>query len=312
MEWIQSITKAIRYIENNLTDNISIEDVSNHVFMSCSNFQRIFRLVTDITIGDYIRNRRLSLAGRDLLLTDSKIIDIAVRYQYDTSESFSKAFHRFHGIPPSATKAHSSKIKQFNPLTINIFIRGGFNMSCIVMENEDGSKLTCEIFEYLKLGNLRFIGIDAWRTGEDWDALWARSNEFMPTLDELMTEYGVDITDNCAMMHHNGNEVDTENHYLAGRFYKPGTPVPSGYDYFDIPTKHAAYAIYTINKYDGDIGKAYYFTRDQIISEGIKIPYPHAYWHAAVYTDGRPSDWHTAHPKDGVYRFGYMFSVDDL
>ena len=96
MEWIESITKAIRYIENNLTNDISIEDVANHVFMSGANFQRIFHLVTDITIGDYIRNRRLTLSGRDLFLTDSKVIDIAMRYQYNTSESFSKAFTRFH------------------------------------------------------------------------------------------------------------------------------------------------------------------------------------------------------------------------
>ena len=185
-------------------------------------------------------------------------------------------------------------------------------MTKIVMENEDGVKLTRENFEYLNLGNIRFIGIDAWRTGEEWDDLWARSREYIPTLDKLMAEYAVDISDNCAMMHHNGNEVDTENHYLAGRFFKEGTPVPEGFDYYDIPTKQAAYAVYTINKSDGDIGLAYTFTRDQILSEGIKIPYPHAYWHAAVYTNGRPKDWHATVPKDGLYRFGYMFSVGEI
>ena len=104
-------------------------------------------------------------------------------------------------------------------------------MTKIVMENEDGVKLTRENFEYLNLGNIRFIGIDAWRTGEEWDDLWARSREYIPTLDKLMAEYAVDISVNCAMMHHNGNEVDTENHYLAGRFFKEGTPVPEGFDY---------------------------------------------------------------------------------
>ena len=185
-------------------------------------------------------------------------------------------------------------------------------MTKIVMENDDGVKLTCEIFEYLNLGNLRFIGIDAMRTNEGWDELWSRSSEFMPFLDKLMPKHAADITDNCAFMHHNGNEVDSENHYLAGRFFKEGTPVPEGFDYYDVPTKQAAYAIYTINKCDGDIGMAYYFTRDQILSEGIKIPYPHAYWHAAVYTDGRPKDWHAMVPKEGVYRFGYMFSIGEL
>jgi hypothetical protein len=172
------------------------------------------------------------------------------------------------------------------------------------MENENGIKLTCEKYEYYKLGKARFIGIDAWRTNEGWDALWARSGEFMPVLDELMSEYGTDIAFDCAMMHHNGNEVDSENHYLAGRFFKEGTPVPEGYDYYDVSTDHAAYAIYSINNFDGDIGLAYYYTRDKILSDGVKIPYPHAYWHASVYTDGRP--------KDGVFRFGYLFSVSDI
>lgn len=100
--------------------------------MSGANFQRIFHLVTDITIGSYIRNRRLSLAGWKLFLTDNRIIDTAMQYQYDTSESFSKAFTRFHGIPPSVVKKYGDKLKCFSPLTINIFIRGGFNMSRIV------------------------------------------------------------------------------------------------------------------------------------------------------------------------------------
>ena len=129
MEWIQAIMKAVDYMENNLINDISIEDVSNHIFMSCSNFQRIFKSVTGITIGEYIRNRRLSLSGQDLLLNDSKIIDIAMRYQYDTSESFSKAFTRFHGIPPSAAPKQSDTLKFFHPFTINVFIQGGFNMS---------------------------------------------------------------------------------------------------------------------------------------------------------------------------------------
>ena len=144
MDWIQSITKAIRYMENNLTNNISIEDVAQQVFMSGSNFQRIFHLVTGITIGDYIRNRRLSLSGRELLLADSKVIDVAMRYQYDTPESFSKAFTRFHGISPSSAKKHSDKLKYFSPLIIYLFIQGGFNMSRLVIEIESCSDVAMQ------------------------------------------------------------------------------------------------------------------------------------------------------------------------
>ena len=163
-------------------------------------------------------------------------------------------------------------------------------------------KMVCESFEYIRLNQVRFIGIDALRTGEEWDDMWARSGEFMPALDALAVEYGTEITYYCSMMHHNGHEVDSENHFLAGRFFKTDTPVPEGYDYYDVPTESAAYAVYTTNEYDGALGSAYYATRDKILADGVGIPYPHAYWHAEVYTNGRP------HKEN--FRFAYMFSID--
>ena len=66
MDWIQSLSKAIHYIENNLTNPLNIEDISRKVYASGSHFQRIFNLVTGMTMGDYIRSRRLSLAGQEL------------------------------------------------------------------------------------------------------------------------------------------------------------------------------------------------------------------------------------------------------
>jgi len=129
VNWIQSLTKAINYIENNLTHNISVSGVADKVYASNSNFQRVFHLATGITIGDYIRNRRLSLAGQELLHPKNRIIDVAMKYQYDTQESFSKAFTRFHGISPSDARKQRSMLKYFHPLVINITIQGGFNMS---------------------------------------------------------------------------------------------------------------------------------------------------------------------------------------
>lgn len=107
------------FIEDKLTEEISVEDVSNHVYTSSSHFQRVFYLATGITIGEYIRNRRLSLAGKELLLSEQKVIDVAMKYQYDTSESFSKAFLRFHGINPSEAKKHNDRLKYFRPLTVS-------------------------------------------------------------------------------------------------------------------------------------------------------------------------------------------------
>lgn len=127
MNWIQCLSKAIHYIEKHLTDDIAIDEISNQTYTSSSHFQFVFHVVMGITIGEYIRNRRLSSAAQDLLRADSRIIDVAMRYQYDTQESFSKAFTRFHGVPPS--KIQRGNVKLFHPLTINITVQGGFDMS---------------------------------------------------------------------------------------------------------------------------------------------------------------------------------------
>jgi len=126
VKWIQTLSKAIGYIEGNLTSDISIDDVASSVHSSSSHFQLIFHVVMGLTIGEYIRNRRLSLAAQDLLGPGCRIIDVAMRYQYDTQESFSKAFARFHGVPPS--KLQIGQARLFHPLTINVSIEGGFEL----------------------------------------------------------------------------------------------------------------------------------------------------------------------------------------
>ncbi len=80
MNWIQCLSKAIRYIETHLTDDISVDEISNQAYTSSSHFQLIFHLVMGLTVGEYIRNRRLSLAAQELLQSDSRIIDIAFKY----------------------------------------------------------------------------------------------------------------------------------------------------------------------------------------------------------------------------------------
>lgn len=126
MDWIGSLTGAISYVEDNLTEDLSVDDVARHVYTSSSHFQFLFHVVTGITIGEYIRNRRLSVAAQELI-SGSRIIDVAMRFQYDTQESFSKAFTRFHGVPPSKIDRKSARV--FHPLIITVSVEGGFGMS---------------------------------------------------------------------------------------------------------------------------------------------------------------------------------------
>ncbi|WP_455619202.1 helix-turn-helix transcriptional regulator [Eisenbergiella sp.] len=127
MDWIQSLTKTIAYIEEHLSGDINIEEISGQAYTSSSHFQMIFHMVMGMTVGEYIRNRRLSLAAQDLLRGNDRIIDVARRYHYETQESFSKAFTRFHGVPPS--KARWGTVKDFRPLSISFTVHGGFDRS---------------------------------------------------------------------------------------------------------------------------------------------------------------------------------------
>ena len=127
VNWVQNLSRAIDYIENNLTDNILLDEVAKQTYSSSSHFQLIFHVVMGITVGEYIRNRRLSQAALDLLKPNAKIINIALAYQYDTQESFSKAFTRFHGVSPS--KIRGSKVRVFNPFTVTVTIQGGFEVA---------------------------------------------------------------------------------------------------------------------------------------------------------------------------------------
>ena len=128
MEWLTSIRKAIDYMEDHLQADISAQDVAKEVFLSPYFLQKGFSLMTGYGIGEYLRNRRMYEAARDLQKTDEKVIDIAYRYAYDTPESFTKAFTRFHGATPSQVRSGQMPVKVFLPLKININIQGGNQM----------------------------------------------------------------------------------------------------------------------------------------------------------------------------------------
>ena len=127
MEWLTSIRTAIDYMEEHLEDNISAQDVADWVYLSPFFLQRGFSLMTGYGIGEYIRNRRLYQAALDLKETEDKVIDIALRYCYETPESFTKAFSRFHGVTPSQVR-DGAVGKVFLPLTIKLSVQGGSQM----------------------------------------------------------------------------------------------------------------------------------------------------------------------------------------
>lgn len=136
MEWMAIIGSSIQYIEAHITDSLTVEEIARTVSVSPFYFQKGFALLCGFTVSEYIRSRRLALAGNDLAATDERVIDIALRYGYDSPDSFTKAFTRFHGVTPTAVRRDGVLLKSFAPLKIRFSLEGGYLMDYKIVNKD--------------------------------------------------------------------------------------------------------------------------------------------------------------------------------
>ena len=151
MDWITGISKAIDYIEEHITESTDYARAAKEACSSPFNFQRVFALLCGYTLGDYVRMRRLTLAGEELLSTDAKVIDVALKYGYDSPESFSRAFTRFHGVSPSAVRKGAA-IRSFSRICVKLILTGGSIMEYRI-EKKQAAKIICRRREFTKPGD---------------------------------------------------------------------------------------------------------------------------------------------------------------
>lgn len=137
MDWLTGIQRVINYIEEHLTEEIDYNKIANEAMCSSFYLQRIFSILCGITLGDYIRNRRLTLAGNELSSSDKKVIDIALKYGYETPESFTRAFSKFHGITPSEAKKDGTQLKFFSKLSVKISLSGGNLLDYKIVDKDE-------------------------------------------------------------------------------------------------------------------------------------------------------------------------------
>ena len=137
MDWITGIQNAINYIEDHLTEEIDHELVARESFSSSYHFQRVFSILSGYTLGEYIRSRRLSLAGTELVTGKERVIDIAMKYGYESPDSFAKAFQKFHGITPSQARSSGAVLKNFSRLSFKITLEGGSIMNYRIVEMDE-------------------------------------------------------------------------------------------------------------------------------------------------------------------------------
>nr|WP_314464087.1 effector binding domain-containing protein [uncultured Clostridium sp.] len=139
MDWINGIQKAVDYVEEHITMDLDFNEIAKQAYSSGFHFQRVFGILCGFTLGDYIRMRRLTLAGLELAGTKKRILDIAVKYGYDTQESFSRAFTRFHGVSPSQAR-NGASLKSFSRLSVKLILAGA-NVTDYRIEKRDGFQM---------------------------------------------------------------------------------------------------------------------------------------------------------------------------
>lgn len=136
MDMLQNLNRALRYIEENLDGEIDYQEAARLALCSEYHFKRMFSFLAGISLSEYIRRRRLTLAAIDLAAGTMKVIDAAVKYGYHSPDSFARAFQQLHGITPSEARNQGRSLKAFPPMTFRLSIEGGEEMNYRLEEKE--------------------------------------------------------------------------------------------------------------------------------------------------------------------------------
>ena len=137
MDWVMGLQRTIDYVEAHITEDLDYDEIAKQSYSTSYHFQRVFGLLCGYTLGEYIRNRRLTLAGGELMGSEAKIIDIALKYGYDNPDSFTRAFTRFHGITPSQARRDGAKLNSFSRLSLKVSLEGGSIMEYRIEEKPE-------------------------------------------------------------------------------------------------------------------------------------------------------------------------------
>ncbi len=207
MGWVEGVANAIRYIEGHITEELRIEAIAAQAYISPFYFQKGFSMLCGMTVGEYIRQRRLALAGSDLVSSNDKIIDIALRYGYDSPDSFTKAFTRFHGVTPTAVRKADATLRSFASLKIKFMLEGGTSMDYKIV-SKDAFTVVAAAKMFAYDGAQREIP-------KFWNEHYQAGNGKY-----VCGMYGISIDENMS---------DSTFEYLIADDYVPARDVPDGF-----------------------------------------------------------------------------------
>lgn len=258
MNWIEQLNLALNYMEEHITSEIDYEQMAKIACCSTHHFQRMFVYMAGISLSEYVRRRRMSLAAVDLQCSDQKIIDIALKYGYHSPTAFNRAFQSVHGIAPSLAKKDGISIKAYPPISFKIIVKGVEEMNYRIEEKDTfriigiSQPLEKEIEKnfssvpqmwqkastdgtILKLSNMMnqqpmgLLGVSVCNDQEEWKYFIGVSSSL--PIDETLSEY--DIPESTWAIF-TGSGTNQSIQSLEQRIITEWLPT-SGYEYADAP-----------------------------------------------------------------------------
>jgi AraC family transcriptional regulator len=232
MEWSDRMNAAIDYIEDNLAGEIDFTKAADKACCSLFHFQRMFFAIIGVTPVEYTRRRRLTLAAREFTLGNSKVIDLAIKYGYDSPVSFARAFRNVHGIAPRAARAPGVKLTAFPRVSFHIELKGENDMDYKLIEKPDFD-IVAKGREFSNEQGKSFIELpqfwNEFRKDKSWDTLMKYTAE-KPGAVTGAGSLGI-----CGM------EKDMKFYYAIGA-EKSGKAVPRGFETMHMPA--ATWAVF--------------------------------------------------------------------
>jgi AraC family transcriptional regulator len=272
---------VILYLEKTIFDGCEIDynEISKITMSPAALFQRIFIFVSGISISDYVRKRRLTLAGHELKNNDISVLNVAIKYGFQSHSAFTRAFKEHHGITPSEAKLESAKLNDYLPINFSEmrFIGGKrimAEMKKIIYKKAD---------ERLMVGMHRETSFsdagNAWRDFFQSDAI-----EKLNMLSDAKCCDDIDANDGIGLMY---NFIDNQNfHIIIGDFVQIGTQIPEGLFVKHIPKGLAAHVQIEGNNVADILDSAYLLITEAVEKTGGEIDYENFYW-CEVYTHER-------------------------
>lgn len=226
MDWIKKMNEAVDYIEARLDGEIDLGEVAQIAHCSAYHFQRVFSYMAGITLTEYIRRRRLTKAAVDLQSGNDKVIDIALKYGYESPTAFSRAFQGVHGMTPTEARQTAKSFKSYPPISFQITIKGVTAMEYRIEQREA----------------FRVVGVKIRTTMKDGAGykeipeFWAEAGR-NGTLEKIASLIGAEPFGVLGISACENYDMTDFDYYLAAATSKP---VPPGMEEYTVPASQWA------------------------------------------------------------------------